>query len=183
MPPRRDFDAAFRTHYGIGFEEGIAILYAIAGTLTTGSRVDGRDLVHDFVLAKVIDGNPPVEAARNPEALARVALRHFLCDALRKLGLLPFPTADEPDGPSTTLDTDSILTLLCFWSVVDDPRFPWLYARAITLRLDRGTCAEVRTWEQVGDAMGCTRETAHRRFERGMDLFLEIFRHGWGEAR
>ena len=62
-----------------------------------------------------------------------------------------------------------------FWLIVDhDPNLPRECAEVIRLRLDRETCDALLAFEEIGAELGINRDTASRRFARGMKVIRRM---------
>ena len=196
MPDDRpSFEDAFRAHWGIDFREAVDFLAQAARRLTRSGPVDPQDLTHDFLVEKVLRQPCRVEPPENPRAYLYTALARFYCDEVRRHARLPLPGTDVFEWWWAVLGADFSELVFCFWDIVDDHRFSCSFARvfpraqarlslqAIRLRLDRETLDELQTWEEIGDEMGCTRNTASCHFQRGIYTVLDVLEHGWREKR
>ena len=106
--------------------------------------------------------------------------RAYLYRSLKNYWIKPWSPRRRRQPSPTDRNLDLFITAASpgppewFWEIVDGPDFPPECAEVIRLRLDRETGGVLLTFEEIGADLGITRDTASRRYARGMDIIRRL---------
>ncbi len=181
-----EFAVAFFERYGTTLAAAARFMYVVAIRITAGSKVEPAELVNSFVvdrLAESVYESTPID---HPFSYLRRSLHNYLIDTIlaeRRRQRLLEPDMPHQDPPSPEPTPESVAIVAGFWDTV---RRHWgclscQQIRAIELRLDERTLHIVRTFAEVGEAMGCSKDAARRHCSAGIDEIRRIVRtdEGW----
>jgi hypothetical protein len=180
-----EFSVAFFERYGTTLAAAAKFMYVVAIRITAGSKVEPAELVNSFVvdrLAESVHESTPID---HPFSYLRRSLHNYLIDTVlaerrRQRLLEPEMSQQDPATPEPT--PESVAMVTGFWdSVRHGGRLSCQQIRAIELRLDARTMHIVRTFAEVGGAMGCSKDAARRHYYAGTDEVRRIVRtdEGW----
>jgi DNA-directed RNA polymerase specialized sigma24 family protein len=180
-----DFAVAFFERYGTTLAAAAKFMYVAAIRVTAGSKVEPPELVNSFVvdrLAESVHESTPID---HPFSYLRRSLHNYLIDTIlaeRRRQRLLEPEMPQQDPPSPEPTPESVAMVAGFWDTVRHRgRLSCQQIRAIELRLDERTLHIMRTFAEVGEGMGCSKDAARRHYSAGIDEVRRIVKtdEGW----